>query len=162
MTMHKGDEETKQVHPLFGLRPWGRHSLVLAVAGVMYIAIGVAYYFVVPGGPRWEALTVARNIAPLSFWALMWWIIGLATLLSSRWPPTADKWGYTVLTGYSAGWGSVYALGVIFEDTPRSNWAGALVFFLVSFMWWAISGLNNPTKVVIVVGEVLDDGTRHG
>lgn len=137
-----------------GVRPWGRHSLVLAVAGLAYIFIGMAFFYVTPGDHRDQALIVAKHWMPLDGWAWVFIIVGLATLISARWPPTADKWGYMILTGLSAGWGAFYAAGVIFEDTPISNFAGMAIYWLVAFMWWAISGLVNPEQTIVVVADV--------
>lgn len=136
-----------------GIRPWTRHSLVLLVAGLAYIGIGSAYYYIIPGGPRWEALVVARHWMPLDIWASVFVLVGFMSIISSRWPPFADSWGYAVLTGLSSGWGAFYFAGVIFDDSPVSNLTGGFVWWLVAFMWWAISGLMNPDQVVIADGQ---------
>lgn len=136
-----------------GIRPWTRHSLVLLVAGLAYVCIGIAYHYIIPGGPRWEALVVARHWIPLDAWATVFVIVGIMSIISSRWPPFADSWGYAVLTGLSSGWGAFYFAGVIFENTPMSNLTAGFVWWLVAFMWWAISGLINPDRAVIVNGQ---------
>lgn len=141
----------------YGIRPWSTHSLVLALSGLAYICIGIATHFIVPYGPRWEALVVARHWMPLDFWAGLFVLVGAATILSARWPPTADKWGYMVLSGFSAGWGAFYAMGVIFENTPVSNLSGTALYWLIAFMWWAISRLLDPETVSRVVDRVLKE-----
>jgi hypothetical protein len=140
------------VHKLnewFHLRPWKRHSLVLLVTGLVYVFIGIAY---ITTGPR-QSRTVALQIA-LDWWSLDVWggvfiLSGLLAILSSRWPPFSETWGYFVLTGLSAGWSGFYATGVIFGDSPTSNLNGALSWGLIAFLWWAISGLTNPTTVIL-------------
>lgn len=136
-----------------GVRPWTRHSLVLLVAGLAYIGIGITNHYIVPGGPRWEALVVARHWFPLDVWSGVFVLVGVMAMLSSRWPPFADAWGYAVLTGFSAGWGGFYVAGVIFENSPTSNLVGWILWWLIAFMWWAISGLINPDRVVIANGQ---------
>ena len=151
--VEQGDVETRNGR-YYGLRPWNRHGLVLAFAGFMYMFIGVSYLFASPESSRWRALVVARNVMPLDAWAMVWVFIGFLTLVSSRWPPTADRWGYMVLTGWSAGWAAVYAMGVIFEDNPLSDLTGTFIFGQVAFMWWVISGLTNPQKTIVRLVEV--------
>jgi hypothetical protein len=46
------------VRKLLGLRPWMRHSLVLAVAGTVYVLVGISYIVSVPT-PSGSARTTA-------------------------------------------------------------------------------------------------------
>lgn len=136
-----------------GLRPWRRHSLVLLVSGVIYILIGGGYAFTEPTPAREEALHYALNWTDGSFvvWGIVWAIAGLLAIVSARWPPISETWGYTVMTGLAAGWAAFYAMGWIFGDAPRSILTQTLIFGLLAFMWWAISGLTNPTEIVLDV-----------
>lgn len=129
------------------LRPWQRHSLVLAVAGLVYICLGVIWIFVPLTDDRARGLRLALHYAPISAWAVVWILVGLLSLASTRWPPSSKTWGYAALAGLAAAWGSVYVLGAIFLDSPFSSLAGGLVYFLLAFLWWAISGLVNPDDV---------------
>lgn len=137
------------------LRPWSRHSLVLLVAGFVYIAIGVAYISDVLSEERQAALVVALNIMPLYYWGFVFSLAGIAAILSSRWPPRHEKWGYVALTGISSGWAAAYFLGVVFHLTPISNITSVLIWSLTAFLWWAISGLSNPPQSLVVM---VDDG----
>lgn len=137
-----------------GVRPWSRHSLVLTVAGLAYIFIGLATYYIEDDGTRAVALTIARSWMPFEAWGFVFVIVGLCAMISARWPPKLDKWGYTLLTSLSAGWGAFYIMGVLFAGTPVSNLSGTAIYWLVAFMWWAISGLVNPEpKVIVVVSD---------
>jgi hypothetical protein len=147
---------TKRPFDWFGLRPWTRHSLVLLVAGLCYFGVGFSYMFAEPGGGSYKNLAVARMWMPLHHWGLVFMFVAVLTMISSRWPPTADKWGYMVMTGLSAGWGAFYVMGVIFANVPTAAVSGAFVWWLLAFMWWAISGLVNPVRVVIVSGPRSD------
>lgn len=47
------------------------------------------------------------------------------------------------MSGLAALWGSFYLAGVLVLD-GRSSLTAALVWYMVAFLWWAISGLKNP------------------
>lgn len=130
-----------------GIRPWTRHSLVLLIAGLVYVCIGFVYVNTPIGGPTWEALVTAREWFSLDQWAFLWIVVGALSMISSRWPPVAEKWGYMALTGLAAGWGAFYILGVIFGGNSIGTMAVGLVWWLIGFMWWAISGLLSPEQV---------------
>lgn len=133
----------------WGLRPWRRHGLILMVAGLMYILVGFAYILAGPNPTRNASLVVLLSIAPLSFWGGVFIFCGLLSMISSRWPPFTETWGYMVLTGVSLGWGSAYLLGVLFYGAPWTNINGFLTWGLLGFIWWAISGLLNPDKTAV-------------
>lgn len=131
-----------------GLRKWKRHSLVLAVAGTVYVLVGVSYIVAEPTPSRESALRLAIAWMPLSIWGVVWIVVGLLAFLSARWPPTSETWGYTTMTGLAAAWSAFYALGILL-GSPAQNVSGVLVWGLVAFMWWAISGLVNPDRVEV-------------
>lgn len=125
------------------LRPWRRHSLVLSVAGAVYVAIGFTYAIAEPVPSRVSALEVPLNLMPLRGWGIVWVIVGLLAMLSARWPPASEKWGYSALSGLAAWWAASYLAGVLLGAQNQST-SGALVWGLVAFLWWGISGLDNP------------------
>ncbi len=145
------------IENFWGIRPFKRHSLVLMVAGVFYMANGLVYMLAEPTANRKLALQVALDIFPIEFWGTVFVLTGLLAFISSRWPPVADTWGYMVLSTLSAGWSATYAVGVIAEDSPLANLTGATTWGLLAFLWWAISGFVNPDKTVVVV--INDEGT---
>lgn len=140
-----------------GIRPWVRHSLVLMVAGLVYTFVGVSYIITEPTRNRELALAVALDKAPIEIWGLAFIAVGGMAIISSRWPPVAEKWGYMALTGFSAGWSMTYALGVLLMDSPSSNLSGALTWGLLGFMWWAVSGLVNPGEAVVIIEHEVED-----
>lgn len=143
-----------------GIRPWMRHGLVLMVAGLVYVALGLSYLASEPTESRKIALQVALDRAPIEFWGIIFISTGLMSIISSRWPPVAEKWGYMVLTGLSAGWSATYATGVILGDSPESNLSGAFTWGLIGFLWWAVSGLVNPGEAVVIIEhEVEQEGS---
>lgn len=124
------------------LRPWTRHSLVLAVAGLVYAGIGFAYS-TTASPERERLLHVAITWMPMTVWGFVFIAVGCMALLSSRWPIFSLTWGYTAMTGLSALWAGLFLGGVV-EGGSHQGFTGALVFGLLAFMWWAISGLVNP------------------
>lgn len=134
-----------------GVRPWMRHSLVLMVAGLVYVLIGVSYILSKPTPNRELALQVALDKAPIQFWGGVFIAAGLLSVISSRWPPVAETWGYMVLTGLSAGWSVTYLTGVILMNSPAANLSGSMTWGLLAFLWWAVSGLVNPGQAVVVI-----------
>lgn len=127
-----------------GVRPWTRHSLVLLVSGFVYICIGFVYWNTPDQSPTWVALAMAREWLSMKSWAAIWIIVGCLSILSARWPPKVETWGYMALTSLTAGWGAFYILGVIFGDNGMGSLAVGMVWLLVAFLWWAISGLISP------------------
>lgn len=142
-------------HPKYGLRPYQRHSLVLLIGGLVYILYGLVITFTwLPDGPRTENISMGLRLASLDTLGVLWIIGGVLVVISGRWPAVNDKWGYTVLTGGSAAWGSVYFAGMFFGDNTLSEAGGGIVWYLVAFLWWSIAGLMNPASVMIVEVEV--------
>lgn len=132
------------------LRPWQRHSLVLAVAGFVYVCVGMTYLIVPLTADRTANLALAL-IVPIQWWGVLWVAVGVLSFASTRWPPQSKTWGYTTLAGLAGAWGSVYLLSVVFLHAPHVGLTGALVWYLVAFLWWGISGLINPDDVPKVV-----------
>ena len=128
------------------MRPWTRHSLVLMVAGIIYVLIGISYATADPTPERIKALHYALKWMPFHSWGIIFVLAGLLSVISSRWPPVSKTWGYTVLTGLSGGWAGFYAVGILFGESPMTNVSGVMSWGLIAFLWWAISGLVDPYK----------------
>lgn len=143
------------LHPWKGLRPFKRHSLVLMVAGLVYVAVGVSY-IIMPTTPyRAETMSIALSWMSFDSWGVVWLAAGAMAIISSRWPPISKTWGYMVLTGLASGWAAFYFTAWCFADAPSTNLLGTLSWGLLGFMWWAISGLLNPNDVRLTI--VRDD-----
>jgi len=137
----------------WGLRPWKRHSTILMVVGFLYVLIGFLYIVSEPSKGRTQALAVVLQVAPIGFWGGVFMLAGALAMISSRWPPFSETWGYMVLTGLSAGWGATYLMGILFFKAPSLSYSQVLIWSILAFMWWAISGLLNPDKTAV---------THHG
>lgn len=128
------------------LRPWQRHSMVLAVAGGVYVLVGASYLLIDLTPDRAASLQLALAIAPIQAWASTWIVVGILALVSTRWPPASKTWGYSAMTGLAAWWGAVYLLSIPLGG-PVTAVTGTLVWWLVGFLWWGISGLLNPDDI---------------
>lgn len=138
---------------LWGLRRWTRHDLILCLGGVFYVLMGM-FYAASKGSPNRDAsLQALLRIAPMSFWGGVFVFSGVLALISSRWPPLVETWGYVVLTGISYLWGTAYLTGILFTKAPWSNLGGFLLFGLLGSIWWAVSGLRNPEHMGVVDGS---------
>lgn len=149
----EGDIPVKLNRTLWRLRTWKRHDLILVVAGAMYVMIGVAFLFADPSPARDISLVIILRIAPFAFWAWVFIVVGIVSIISAKWPPSKETWGYSVLTGFSTGWGSAYLMGILFGAAPWTNLNGFLIWGMLGFLWWAISGLVNPDAVVVTADE---------
>jgi hypothetical protein len=136
------------------MRPFRTHSAVLIVAGIVYIAIGFTYLTAEPNPTRVAALKYALNWLDYQHWGYVFMFVGGLAILSSRWPPVSETWGYMVLTGQSSAWALFYGAGVVFGGTNHANLTGLLLWGLIGFMWWAISRLANPEVIKKLLGRI--------
>jgi len=150
MVEERGNMEENVKNRFWGLRPWKRHSMILMVAGILYILIGLSYVLGRANKARDDSLVVLLQFIPLSAWGVVFMLVGAATCVSSRWPPFHETWGYTILTGLSSMWMAAYFTAFLFYHSQSLS--GAILWGLVAFMWWAISGLLNPDKTGVVSG----------
>jgi hypothetical protein len=137
----------------WGLRPWKRHSTILLVGGSLYILVGFQYAITKTTPGREVALAVVLQVAPINFWGSLFVIAGLLTIISSKWPPMTETWGYSVLTGFSSGWAATYLTGIIFYHSPKANLTQVFLWGVLGFMWWAVSGLPNPERPAVENGR---------
>lgn len=131
------------------LRPWQKHSEVLAMAGIVYFLVGLSYVLIPITPDRRRALSILADHVPMQAWGGLWIVVGLLALTSTRWPPASKTWGYTTLTTVAALWSSAYLVGVLFLNAPVSGLLGALVWGLVAYLWYAVAGLANPDDLYI-------------
>lgn len=132
-------------------RPWQRHGLVQMVGGLAYLFLGVGFLTLGElSVRRSDSISVALSVAPVEFWAFVFIGAGALAVLSSRWPAFHDTWGYMVLVGLSAGWSGVYFTSYFLGPANINNIPYGVIWALLAFMWWAISGLVNPEKILVV------------
>lgn len=157
MGEERGDVEenlrVKLFRRFWGLRPWKRHSTILMVVGILYAVIGIQYIIAAPNPVRERSLVAILQFAPIQFWGAVFLFAGILTSISSRWPPFAETWGYMMLTGLSSAWAASYGIGMMFYHAPATNVSGVLVWSLLGFMWWAVSGLLNPDNTAVMMSH---------
>jgi hypothetical protein len=131
----------ERVKKWFSFRPWERHSLVLMVGGFVYIFVGLAFINATHlTATRELSMAVALRHAPLSTWGFIFAASGVLAIVSAKWPGFSDRWGYMILTGLSSGWAGMYLFNYIFYFTDKTTLTYGLLWGLMAFLWWAISG----------------------
>lgn len=126
-------------------KPWTRHGLILVTAGIIYSAIGVMYMLQPATRLREENLKFALAIMPYFWWGFGFLVVGVATIISSRWPALPKSFGYSFLSGWTAAWSGVH----VFGGASTGNMAYIAAGFswaMIAFLWWAVSGLWPPPK----------------
>jgi len=118
---------------LLGLRPWRRHLVVLAGAGVVYMVYGATLIWVNAPPTRSASLSIALSWMSMGTWGVVWIAVGTLAFASTRWPPASETWGYSAMSGMAALWSLFYAMSVIFKNAPMSGIAGTLVWGLMAF-----------------------------
>ena len=150
----EGNFHMKPDRSLWGIRhEWKRHDVILCVGGLLYILVGVYYISTRGAQGRFNSLEILLRVAPMPFWGGVFVFAGLLSIVSSRWPPFAETWGYVVLTSLSAGWATAYLTGYAFASAPSTNLISTSVWGLFAFVWWAVSGLLNPDKTAVADSE---------
>lgn len=120
-------------------KPWDRHGLILMVAGIINVLIGAAFV----SSPTARLGDISINIFPGNTVYYGFIIAGAIAVMSARWPSKPRTLGYTALTGWTSSTGCVYIWGG-FEEQNASFLATGLIWILMAFLWWAISGLISP------------------
>lgn len=126
------------------VKPWDRHGLILVTAGVSYILVGIAFLLSEETETRRKNLQYAIDIMPYKCWCMVFIVVGVIAIISSRWPSTPRTLGYSILTGWTAAQAAVYILGGLSDPLNLSYVATGFVWCLVGFLWWAIGGLICP------------------
>ncbi|WKW86819.1 hypothetical protein SEA_CONLEY_33 [Gordonia phage Conley] len=129
----------------YDFKPWNRHSLILLTTGVIYVAIGVMFSLQPATKLREENLKFALIIMPYFGWAIGFMVVGVFTMITSRWPSMPKSLGYSALTGWTAAWAAFH----IFGGAATGNTAyiaSGFAWGMIAFLWWAVSGLVAPPK----------------
>lgn len=126
---------------------WTRHSLILMIAGLMYAAIG--YAFIVSPGyvGKDPSLKSALRLMTLDQWGLVYICCGVLAMISAFSSIGKKVWGYMVLTAISAAWAFLYVMSVVSGGAPKLTLLSSLLWLMLAFIWWAVSGLLSPEHV---------------
>lgn len=128
-------------------RHWTRHSLILIGAGLIYIGIGIGFHAAPPIVAKDPSLVVALHWLSMHAWGWVYIAAGTIALSASLWPSKNKVWGYMVLTGLSSAWACFYALAIVFHHAPSLVWISVLLWSVLAFNWWAVSGLISPEHI---------------
>lgn len=137
-----------QVRRWLALRPWTRHSVIVAIGGMIYLIYGLSLIVIPLTADRARSLKLplAWTHGAIEPWGVVWVLVGLAALASTRWPPSSEKWGYAAMSGLSSLWAGFYAWDL--TDRPSAAIAGLCVWGLLTALWMAISGFpTNPGPI---------------
>lgn len=130
----------------WGLRPWKRHSTALLVVGIIYMFIGYQYIVTPSTRIREQSLQAILQFAPIQFWGGVFILAGFMAVVSTKWPPVTETWGYVVVTGLSTGWSATYLTGIWFFHAPEQNYSQVFIWAVLGFMWMVFAGFPNPEE----------------
>lgn len=128
-------------------RRWTRHSLVLVGAGLVYVGIGVAFILAPGYVGKDPSLKSALRLLTLDQWGIVYILIGTIALISAFLASGRKIWGYMVLTALSSAWAFLYVMSTFLNDAPKITLLSGLLWLLLAFIWWAVSGLISPEHV---------------
>lgn len=123
---------------------WTRHSLVLSIAGTIYVIIGVAFFYVPAEVSKAPSLKVALTYLSLDEWGWVFIVCGALAILAAFSTLGHKAWGYMVLTALSSAWATMYAMAIIFKHAPILTVVSVMTWFMLAFVWWGVSGLLSP------------------
>lgn len=137
-------------------RHWTRHSLVLSVAGLIYVGIGVAFILSPGYVGKDPSLKVALQWLSLTGWGVVYIVCGSLGMLAGFAPVGKKTFGYMILTGLSSLWAGFYVMSVIFGEAPKLTLLSGLIWILLAFIWWAVSGLISPEHLKAMMSNDRD------
>jgi hypothetical protein len=139
-------------------RHWTRHSLVLVGGGFIYIGIGIAFILSPGYVGKDPSLKFALHWLSMEGWGVVYILAGFVAMMAALAPIGKKLWGYMMLTSLSSAWAAFYVLSVFYSKAPRLTLLSALIWLLLAFIWWAVSGLLSPEHVEVMIR---DNADRH-
>lgn len=127
-------------------RPWPgtRRGLCLWLFSISFMFLGLVNYVLTEPPPLTrEALSFAFDLAPVWFWGLNMFAAGLLAFIFSYCHFGRDRYGFTALSTFCAGWGLVYWCGYWFYDASLRAVSGSVTWFLFSGILALVAGFPN-------------------
>lgn len=127
-------------------RPWPgtRRGLCLWLFSLSFIFLGFINYMITTPPPiTQDALSFAFNMAPPLVWGIFMSSSGALAMAFSYCHFGRDRYGYSLLATFCAGWGLVYWCGFLFYDASLRAVAGSVTWFLFSGILTLLAGFPN-------------------
>lgn len=129
------------------LKPFGVRGLVLSTLGVLWVLIGVSGLTV--GLSPLSVLTIDYMLDELFFLntvtvSAAWIATGIMGIITSRWPPYQDSWGFFFLAPMPMFWALLHLVGAIFHG-PILGVLVTVVYAVMCVLLWGISKLEDPS-----------------
>lgn len=126
------------------LRPWTQREVIPVLLGLIWVTIGTSYCLDPLSMKATHALVMPLSLMPIQGWGSAFVFVGILAIVSSRWPPHQDTWGYVVLAASSAWWACSYLVGFIF--TGGNGWTGFAVWFVLCALIWSVNTALESSK----------------
>lgn len=131
--------------------------MVLVMAGLIYVGLG--YSFITAPGyvGKDPSLHSALRLLSMDGWGIVYMACGALAAISAFSPIGKKAWGYMILTANSSVWAFLYILSVFTGGAPKLTFLSSLIWLLLAFIWWAVSGLLSPEHIQ----KLMRDGNSH-
>lgn len=127
-------------------RPWPatRRGLCLWLFAVGFVLLGFVNYVASPlPFQTSQSLSFALSLAPAPFWGWAIVVIGSVAAFTSYCHFGRDRYGFVLLSTFSAAWGLGYLCGFFFYDAGLRAAGGAAVWFIYSGILALVAGFPN-------------------
>lgn len=121
--------------------PLTRRGAFLFLIGAIYLIIGLAYADPSTSPPPEAYAAALHLIGTMRFWGSVWAVVGLTGLVTAFWPPAGTLVGFTVLSGWSYGWGALAISSTLVYGSER-GWVTGLVWLTFGTALLIVSGMN--------------------
>lgn len=114
-------------------RPWPGtlRGVILWFFGLAFIILGVLNYIGTNPPPVTRLyLQYPLQLASVTFYGWVFVAVGLASMLSAYCHFDRDRWGYKLLSVWSAVWGFGYVAGWLFSDSPIRAIGSSVIWYL--------------------------------
>jgi len=133
-------------------RWWQRPDLrdwFLMTIGGLGLLLGYAYAVAtIPHSVR-TSLSTATEFVPLRVYGVLWLVAGAYCVVSGL--ALRRIGGFTVATGMFTLWGLAYLIGWLHGD-PGRGWVTAALFGGLARAVYCVSGLVDPTPIIVKAG----------
>lgn len=127
------------------------------MAGLIYIGIGYGFISAPGYVGKDPSLHSALRLMSMDSWGIVHIVCGVLASVAAFSPIGRKAWGYMILTAISSVWAALYTVSVFTGGAPRLTFLSSLIWLLLAFIWWAVSGLLSPEHIQ----KLMRDGNTH-